>query len=399
MKNYKAYLRYMGTCKFQNKLWFLNGGFNGLFLMNLDNFITEFKMAVPYLEKQIQRAYDGNVYCTYGNKIFFFPYNCKFVMVYDTQGNDIQEIPISTADGSDTYWTAGVIQCNEITCIFPIRMEQGIFVLDLREMQIIRDVELEKVLYDVEFIYNYENVVKLNETNFSILSGNHTIIGINIKTRKRTFTKWFDELDIWGIRYDGSNFWLLLYESTDIYKWNPEEDKLVKYHLLQEEWINGKGVPYSNMIFLNNQIILLPCCLKNIMRIDQETNTINKATEYPAGFHFFNGIMGMPAFASFDIIEQHKILIHPVRGNMLLIYDIERNYIEGRKLTVTMEEIPYLQEVVEQRFHQEAGIVQETDHFGLELLNLAIAQNKKNRNPVKAEQVGKKIYDSLVKQG
>lgn len=398
MKSFKLYLRYSGACKIYNKVWFPNREFNGVFSINLDDFTVEYKKKIPFLETWIEQAYYGNINCIYDNKIFFFPFNCQFVMVYDTQDNDIQGIPINTVDGSDTYGTAGIIQCDEVAWIFPIKMSQGIFVLDLNEMRIKRDVDLENVLNDIDIIYNYENVVRLNKTEIAILSGNHTIIGIDVKTRKRLFTKRFDELNIWGIRYDGNAFWLLLYDSTDIYEWDPEENTLVKYHLLQEEWINGKGVPYFNIIFLNDQIIVLPCCLKYIMRINTEAYTISKAVEYPKGFYFFDSLMSVTAFAGFTTVDQHKVLIHPVRGNMLLIYDIEKNCVEGKELTVTAEEIPYLKEVIDQRFYQEDGIVQETDDFGLELLDLGIVQNRKNKNSLGARQIGDQIYNFLVKQ-
>lgn len=53
-------------------------------------------------------------------------------MVYDIRSNDIQEISINVADGSDIYWTAGIIQYDEIVWILPIKMTQGIFILDLK---------------------------------------------------------------------------------------------------------------------------------------------------------------------------------------------------------------------------------------------------------------------------
>lgn len=400
MKNHKIYLRYLGGVKFHNKFYFVNDGFNGVFSLDLNSFSLQYMREIPFLNMGVQQAFWGNIHCCYENKILFFPANCNQIMVYNPETNDIQGIPIIPMDNSKEYMTAAIIPWNEQAYILPAKIVQGIFVLDLKTLNIKRSHVLNNILEETEYSGNSDNIVRMNETEIAILSGKYTIIGIDIQENKRTFCKQFTEdFYIWRIRYDGNDFWILSFTSTDVYRWNPAEDKLIKYQLEEEEWINSKGVPYVNIIFLDNQVILLPSCLKYIMRIDKETNTIKKAVEYPKGFYFFNGLISMPAFASFDIIEQHKILIHPVRGNMLLIYDIEKNHIEGRELTVTAEEIPYLQEVVEQRFHQEAGIVQETDHFGLELLDLAIAQNKKNRNREKAEQAGKEIYDSLVKQG
>lgn len=398
MKNSRIHLQYRGACQIQDKIWFSNGGFNGLFSVNLNDFTIEYKQRIPFLEKEIQWAYNGNVHCIYDNKIFFFPYNCRHIMVCNTRSDGIQEISVAMVDGSDTYCTAGIIQWGEKVWIFPVKVSQGIFVLNLITLQIKRDLELENVLNAVEFIYGYENVIRLNETEIAILSGKHTIIGLDIQNKKRTFCKQFDELDIWGIRYSGSSFWLLLHESTDVYQWKQSDDRLIKYQLLEEIWINGKGTPYVNMIFVDDQIILLPCSLKYIMRIDEETCTISKAVEYPKGFHFFDGIMHISAFAAFDVVGQHKVMIHPVRGNMLLLYDVEKNTIEGKELTVTKEQVPYLEEVIEQKFRQKNGIVMETDNFGVELLDLAIAQDRENRKHVETGQIGQNIYNTLIRQ-
>lgn len=397
MKNAKVYLRYNVACPIKNTLWALNGGFNGLFSINLDDYTVEYKQSIPFLEKYIEWVNGGNGYCIYEKKIFFFPYNCWSVMAYDMQSNMIQEIPINVSDNSNTYWTAGIFQKEEKVWIFPTKMEQGIFILDMKRMQLERDMELEGVLSDVTFIYNFGNVIRLNGEEIAILSGKHSIIGIDVENKRKTFCKEFVEIDVWGIRYDGNDFWILQYESTDVYQWICNEDRLVRYRLLDEEWINGKGTPYVNMIFSDNQVILLPCCLKHIMRIDRDTNTIDRAVDYPENFHFFDGLAAQSAFLSFDIIEQHKVLIHPIRGNMLLLYDMKTNHIEGKELTVTKEQVPYLEEVCEQKLRQESGIINEKDNFGLNLLDWCISKKRQNSDEVKTEQAGRKIYNTLVR--
>lgn len=397
MKNSKVYLQYYAACLAQDKIWFLNGGFNGLFSINLNDYTVEFRQRIPFLEKHAEWAFSGNGHCVYDGKIFFFPNNCRCIMTYDTKCDTIQGIPINLSDNSDTYWTAGTYQKDEKLWIFPTEMAQGIFILDLKRMQLERDRELERVLSDVTFIYNCGNVIKLNEKEIAVLSGQHTIIGVDVQNRRKTFFKEFKEIDIWGIRFDGSSYWLLSYESTDVYQWICKEDRLFRYRLLEEEWINGKGIPYVNMIFSDNQIILLPCCLKHIMRIDRDTNTIDRAVDYPENFHFFDGLAAQSAFLSFDIIEQHKVLIHPIRGNMLLLYDMKTNHIEGKELTVTKEQVPYLEEVCEQKLRQESGIINEKDNFGLNLLDWCISKKGQNSDEAKTEQAGRKIYNTLVR--
>lgn len=397
MKNSKIYIQYLGACRFRDKICFPNREFNRIFSIDVKNFVLNFEQNISFLKNQEEYPYYGNLHCIYNDRIFFFPYNCSYVMVYDLQTNDTKGIFIKTADGLNTYWTAGIFQCKEKVIIFPSKMIQGIFVLDLKTLQIVRDIELEKALYDVEFIYNYDNVIKLNETEVVFLSGRHTIIGFDIQNKKKIFSRRFEGLDIWGIRYDGSNFWLLLYDSTDVYKWNQINDSLIVYRLVETEWINNKGVPYTNLIFLDNQIFVLPCSLKYIMRMNLEMHTISKAAGYPDGFRFFDDLWKWPAFAAFDIVDKQKILIHPVRGNMLLIYDVEKNYIEGKELTIGTDEISYVNGIVRQKFCWADNIVIETDFFDVKLLDVAVNQDRNETNTDNV-QIGERIFNTLIRK-
>lgn len=204
-------------------------------------------------------------------------------------------------------------------------------------------------------------------------------------------------MDIWGIRYDGSDLWLLPYESMNVYKWYLQEDRLIKYESKETEWITSSGPPYINMAFLDNQIILLPSRLKYIMRIDMETNTIQKAFDYPEGFRFLKNKFGLeeyPAFGAFDILDR-KLIMHPLLGNMLLIFDIEKNYVEGLELIVSDEEVPYLSEIMQEGY-QLNGIYYEAEEAGgLKALISLTSRDCKKENRESAGYAGKEIYDKI----
>ena len=74
---------------------------------------------------------------------------------------------------------------------------------------------------------------------------------------------------------------------TDIYEWNRAQGELIKYQLQEEEWLNEGGIPYSNIIFVDERIIVLNFYLKYIMEIDKNAHSIKKAIEYPKGFRFW----------------------------------------------------------------------------------------------------------------
>lgn len=295
--------------------------------------------------------------------------------------------------------TAGIFQKNSRVWIFPGDMSAGVLILDLENLYLEQDIQLAAVLKDVGHIYNYENVIQVSEEEVAILSGMDTIVQVNILKKRVVYSKCFGEdIHIWSIKYDGRSFWLLPYESTDVYEWRSEIDELVKYKLLEQdtEWIDIPGPPYINMVFFDNKVILLPSRLKSLMGIDKETNVIKKVVDYPEGFKFLKnqfGIERYPAFGAFDIIDK-KLILHPLLGNMMLIYNVEENHLEGIEFIVTQEEIPYLNEIILGQTYQETGLYIEKDDFGgIEMLWLmANNKNSEYRNNRKRYDIGEEIH-------
>lgn len=397
MKTSKMYLNYMASCRFGDKIWFVNGCFNGLFSLDVIHLSLEFKHKIPFLPADSQLAY-GNIQCSYGNKIFFFPNFCKQIMIYDVVMDDIQAMSLEPEDGTETYMTMGIVQWNERLWIFPSRLEQGIFIMDLNTLQLELDDDLCRMLASENYnIYSQNNLIQVNDTEIAILLSGNSIAWIDIQTKQLRKKKHFKEsVNFWGIKYYKGNYWLLPSDSTDIYEWNQAEDKLIKYQLQEEEWISDRGLPYSNIIFVEDQVILLPFNLKYIMKIDRETYKISKAIDYPKGFRFLNHMSAWTAFAAYDLIGQSRFVLHPSQGNMLLIYDIEKNTLEGRKLTVDCAEVSYLNEIFKERFRRNDGIIYENDALGVEKLDFAVDVNHFKIETAATKGIGQKIYNAVI---
>lgn len=398
MGKHKVYLQYANAVHVHDKVWFADGESSGLFSLDIQNFSLEF-MGGMFDGKAIPWAYYGNVHCYYENKLFLFPSKCNQILVYDIDRGQMERIFFCLAEASKEYITAGIVQYDTKVYVFPYKMKQGVFVLDLETLVLRRCSELDEALDGVEYIYNSGNVVKMNETEIAVLSGKNTIIGVDLQEKKRTFSKRFDEeINIWGIRHNNSSFWLLLYDSTDVYEWFQYEDRLIKYTLLEEEWISGKGGAYSNIVFLDGQVILLPCALKYITKLDFSSCTIVKAVEYPKQFRFLDYLSCFPAFGDYTFIDGNKVLLYPSRGNMLLTYDVQRNFIEGRESTVVIDEISYLMEKMWEKMQEKEGIFQENDGLSVGMLDL-LADGKILENSIGNEKsIGKRIYNNIAER-
>lgn len=395
MRNIKVHLQCMGTCRAGDKIWFVNGGFNGLFSLKLNDLSVRFEKKIPFLDSNAKWAYRNSCF-SYEGRLFFFPADCKQILVYDVVSESVQQINIIPADGADFYGTVGVLPQKEQIWIFPGRVQQGVFILNLKTLQVSRDRELDGILAEINNIYS---LVRINEDEIAISAENNMIIKVNIRKKIKTYSKQFEkDIEVLKIKFDGNNFWLLPLYSTDIYEWNQAKDQLIRYQTSETEWIIRKGgMPYHNMIFWKDEIIVLPCRMKNIMRIDRITHTISKVVDYPDNFKFLKNQFGIslawPAFEAYDVIGD-KILFYPLLGNMILVYDIKNHSIVGKELCVTSREVPGLEEIVSEGYRVN-GMLYEVEDMGPEILDVVIDSYYGGCNQENGGNIGTSIYKTI----
>lgn len=391
--NNRIHLKYIGTCCHKNKIWFFNLDFNGLFSVDLRDFTLTYECKIPFLKEDIEQAYSNNC-LAYDNKLFFFPFRENRILVYDISDGNACGITINTADDM-AFLTKETIKYGNQVWIFPHNAKLKIPILNLNTLQVEYDEELSRLIKNIDEGFGVR-VTEKTETEAIVLpvNGNRFSV-IDIIKKKEIYRKSFGEKTIiCSIAYNEGSYWILFRNSTDIYEWKKGENQLIKYHLLQAEWIDAKrcSTPYIDMVFYKDQIIILSSQLKYIMRIDKENRIIDKAVDYPEGFRFIHSRFDKwSAFLKYDIID-NKIWLHPLRGNMLLIYDIEKNTIEGKELVVTGEQVPFLQNVMIHRLFD--SLCYEEEEF-CALENLLEMSHTLRTNIGKKEDIGKKVYDVI----
>lgn len=392
MMDDSIHLNYLGTCRCKNKIWFTSGEFNGLFSLDLGNLSVNYESRIPYLEEWDRIAYNY-LNLVYNDKLLFMPPLCRKIFVYDIGNAQAHEVVMPLED----FLLVGIIQCENTIWLFPKDLKQGVYILDVLSLQIKKDVEISALVGDIE---DDVRGIKLSETEYAFYSiEDNQIIEIDIvKKRKHIYSCFPKNMDIWQTFYDGQNYWAIQKDSTDIYEWNYNENKVIKYCLTEKELVTDENILplYTSIVFINDQIIILSNKTRFIMKIDKSTRTISKLADYPNEFRFLMNIYFYNhAFpAPYDVIGS-KIWIHPVCGNMLLIYDVETNHFEGKELVVTAKQLPFLQNVITHNINQE--ICYESEDLCTLQNFLDVTYMLHNDETDESIGVGKKIYDALVR--
>lgn len=346
MNKKDLYLQYTNKCILGNKMWLSPLGFNGLFCMDMNSFDIEYKGKFP------SRTIDTVAKHTWGtfswnNKLFFPVAGEINVDVYDTESGNFSnvEVPVLIDAHKCPYYIS--VQKQDKLWFFPQEPEQGVSILDMNSLEVKRDSELTELLLNLRK-GKVITILGLKEGIISVLLNNDELLEIDIEKKEILYRRVLDlDFEIYTCKCNQSGYWFMQKKSTDIYELDIEKDEFIKYTLIDEEWLKQPGIPYSNIIFCEDYILVTGNRLKNIMQIDKKNRVIKKVVEYPEGFRFIeNDFIKWTAFWAWDIVEG-KIWLHPMAGNMLLVYDAVNNSIEGHKMAVPIEDVQGLLECID----------------------------------------------------
>lgn len=388
----KRYLQWFGNCQIEDKIYFLDMTFNGMFYLDLKDFSTHFVHSFSCAEADsvnlsfLSKAYDGIIY--------FFPTNAKAVMKYDTLRNQEQIIPIRNCN-CDFFSTAAAVQWRQQVYLFPFDLSLGIYILNLEKNFVIRDDGLSKLFRKGYYCAN-ALLSKNNRVVIGLYEKNQ-IIELDMETKKIVTNKILDESnEIYTIYLEGNDCWILLINSADIYKWNRENDEIYVYtNEMPTYMTKRKRMPYANLVFCGDEVLVLNSMLKNIFHINKEKNRIENPIILPGEFKridYGNGFYSM--FGDYTLLEE-KVLIHPCWGNRLIIYDWQTKSVELREVSISGREVPCFVEAFWKRY-KENGVYMEIENvMTLESLMIMAKQEEGKERNIKNDKNGELIYQTV----
>ncbi len=366
MEDIRTHLKFGSSCRIDNNIYFFNRTFNGVFYLDLKDFSVHFvhKFDVEWAGTiGLSMNYES---IFYKDAIYFFPTKTNVIMKYDIVRHQEQIIEIPDFDDKD-FNVTNIIQRQNRVYLFPTTIKKGVFVLDLLEDKVKKDNAL-SALFKTDLWCGNVLAVSKDSVLLSLFNSNK-VYEINLDTAKMIdYSRMFhNNIKIFSIYFDGNNYWILQMESTDIYEWNKENGLLQKYKNESVIWEDKIGVPYSNLIFLDDEILVLNYSLKHILRINKKKKTIENPLLYPKGFRLVNNAFCNQNICDYYIVLEDKVLIYPCRGNMLLIYDKETKQLSGSELIVSEKEVPYLWQIVEESFIRNESAVENDDFVTLDV--------------------------------
>lgn len=350
MYNIKTYIKFSDGCQIGNRIYFVNMTFNAICYLDITKLTIHFVSRISH-ENNSAVALSTGLNFLHNNTIYFLPNNTKEIIKYDIAKQKNTRIVIPDFEIADFQTIAQMRLRNKIF-IFPFNLGKGVYVFDILNEKVKRDDELTRLFGLNVFC---ANVCLVQDARVVIgLSGSNYLIELDLEKKdiiKKTMLP--KHIKIENLCFDGVHYWILQRESTDIYELGREYEVLHKYVNINVEWNSREytvSAPYSELIFLKDETLVLNCCLKNILRINKEKRTIEDAVNFPESFQLINkNFSGWPICYGNKVIK-NKVFLFPCRGNMLLIYDIYKKKLTGKEVMVSKEDVLYLEDVVEEIF-------------------------------------------------
>lgn len=394
MEEIRTHLKIGSACRMGNRIYFCNITFNGVFYLDTRDFTIHFVHKFSFAPDGAVRLSKNNS-LAYNHAIYFFPNYTNVILKYDILEQQEEAIPIPDC-GDQFIDISGIAKRRDMVYMFPAELGKGIYVFDLKRQQVKKEPEL-SALFRSGFQCSSGHILYDNKdcVLFGKYGGNQ-LLKVNLAEKRISAEKILEGMKIYVMRFDGTHYWILQMESTDIYEWDMEQDILQKYTSEHVEWGREADIgrqPYSNLIFLEDEILVLNCYAKSILRIDKERKTIGNPVEYPEGFRLVNhGFRGWPVCARYTMLED-EILLYPYAGNMLLIYDIVAKKLFGKTLLVSEKEVPHIREALKESFMGKSESI-EDDNWGMLKNFIAIVDKKTGKDGDKGK-TGRGIWDRL----
>lgn len=350
MIQHKIYLSSEAYVKDEKYIWFSNITFNGLFRLNLCTkqveFIDIFRESAIEKEELHAAAYKEE------GELIFVPAKDNKIMVYNirTQRQTVINIPeVHNKKG----FLANAYREENVIYLFPTASSDDVWCFDIKSKNIIKDVKLSKIWHTFAREENLDVRIYKNQTNIIMCcTETKCVCEINMKTKEaECFTIDVPEDGRFSrVAHIGDSYWILLEDTHDIYQWHRKQNIFTKYIAMEREWDTINHIlPYSNILFLENEILLVNYYARNVMRVNIEKKVIEKAIDYPEQF-FASGEMKWGAmFSDAQINNGREVWLFPRRGNMIIKYDLKTQNVEGMELVIQEQKIPYVENLVEKK--------------------------------------------------
>lgn len=390
MEAISAHLKFIGACQVENRIFFCNLAFNGIFYIDTVDYTIHYVCKFPDEPVSADRLSLCNG-ILYDNAIYFFPNFFNKILQYDVLGQKCQYI--NMGDCADNCMICSVVMKKNLVYMFPQELGQGIYIFDLNTQKVKRDKELSAPFvggFYIRSLVCYDNCDCVLVGEY----GGGRLLKLNLETKQIVFSRTFKEFKFEGMMYNAGHLWILPMDSANIFEWDETGNRLKTYINENAEYT---GIPiYTNLVFLEDEILTVNVSLKNIFRIDWKKGVIDSTIAFPEDIQTADSFFsGWPLYSGYMVLDD-RVLFFPCAANSLLVYDRLTKRFTTESLQISEKEVPYLREVLREKIVCGKPLV-ESDELGtLDQFLDHLEINRDSGQRLKQGETGKRIHRNCL---
>lgn len=375
-------LHFRSYVRIENKVYFSESFFNGLFELDLSNYSAKF--ICHFSEEYKTRMLLHGTASQYEDKLFFFPVCSRHIHCYElrTQKESVVVIPI--AEGKEFLVTKTIKRGNRVW-LFSSDPSIDIYVFDMEDQSVINAEILNGLLSKYKPLAGILNIPEEQKV-FCYCKSDPMILEIDLEELQiREYRVKTDNYNMYLLGGSSENFYLQDVITGDLYSWNRNSLGVRKLQVQDKEQVMEKGILFGGCCVVDENCYMIPWKNKFVLKSDERI--LKKAFDYPdslqrcdLGRTDTDYVPGM--INAWDMIGK-KILFYPYGTNQLIIYDTVTEEVDVRRITTDVHKV-----------FPCSGIVRESNSLTLEYFCNAIKKSEET-NVIVDKSVGEIIYHSV----
>lgn len=329
-------LHFESYIRIENKIYFSEAFFNGLFELDLTDFSVRF--VCHFSNEDKHRLLLHSSAAQYENKLFFFPKCSRQIHCYDllNQKEKIVRIPI---EEDQEFLTLKAVQMEGKVWLFSSDPSMNMFVFNMEDQSVDRAELLDKLLEQYKPLAGVSTVAEEKKI-FTYCKSKSMLLEIDIeRSQIKEHKLATDNMNLYLMGYCAGKFYFQDITTGDFYEWDSRKDSLQKYTVLDLESIEIDGLFYSDCCFVDGNIYMVPW--KNKFVLKEEDGVLKKAFDYQKSFQRCNTgrTYYEPGVMKACEVVDNKILFYPYGTNRLFIYDTKTGQVEEKSITVEVDNL------------------------------------------------------------
>ena len=318
---------------YNNKFWFVNASFPGLFSVDKDSLQVDSYGFPKEIEDNIEAGWYG-IHFIEGESIIFLPTNAEDIVVFNTCAGDFDRISMDS--NNDIVQTIAAFDDRNAECIWACDESMRVFKIWRSPLRVSYAPEMSSVFKSVGKIRSTE---KISNDEIMIVTTENKLfcISLRVKETKEIICLGNHSNHIQHVRFDGKCYWMTFSDSCEVWKWDVYFKEHEVYQIDEEiEWDTRTNlrIPFSDIRVYEDIVVLTNFRLQHIYYIDKQKkeHVIRKLFEYPRDFRYVDDYFanGHSNYASCYRLQDSLYFLPMSGGNMMLKYNVKTKELIGK---------------------------------------------------------------------